>query len=357
MAGQDSSTKLLLHCDGANASTTFTDVQGLHTVTANGNAQVSTAQSVFGGASALFDGTGDYLSLANSTDWNLGAAGSGDFTIDFRLRFATVATCGLVSAANSGNITGWNISYSNTSHAIILQNNDDATAGSASWTPSSGTWYHVAIIRVSGTITVYIDGTSIGTITDQSLNNNGNALTIGAWADASSSLNGYVDEFRISKGVARWTANFTPPAAAYAPADLVASVGAYALTGQSVAFAIGRAYVLVAAAGAYAVTGVSAAFRRALRMTAATGSYTYTGIAATVRRSIRMQADTGVYVLTGIDAVVRKALHLRAASGAYTVTGITIVMARKIAAASKFQLRRAKFVLQKLRTTAPTLGD
>src|SRR3972149_9214360 len=65
----DSYTKLLLHMDGANGSTTFTDEMG-QAVTANGNAQISTAQSKFGGASGLFDGTGDYLSVPASADWD-----------------------------------------------------------------------------------------------------------------------------------------------------------------------------------------------------------------------------------------------------------------------------------------------
>src|SRR3990167_5725818 len=75
----DSYTQLLLHCDGVDAATTFTDEIG-KAVTANGNAQIDTAQKKFGTASGLFDGTGDYLSLADSDDWNFGA---GDFTIDF----------------------------------------------------------------------------------------------------------------------------------------------------------------------------------------------------------------------------------------------------------------------------------
>src|SRR3990167_7740340 len=77
-------TSLMLHMDGADASTTFTDETG-KTVTANGNAQIDTAQSKFGGAAALFDGAGDYLTVSGSADWDLG---TGDFTIDFWFRSA-----------------------------------------------------------------------------------------------------------------------------------------------------------------------------------------------------------------------------------------------------------------------------
>ncbi len=80
-----SSAHLLLHCDGADASTTFIDATGRHQVTVAGNAQVDTAQSKFGGASALFDNnSSSSLTLDGSTDF---VFGTGDYTIDFRVRF------------------------------------------------------------------------------------------------------------------------------------------------------------------------------------------------------------------------------------------------------------------------------
>ena len=80
-------TKSLLHFDGADASTTFTDESG-KTFTARGNAQLDTAQQKFGTASGLFDGTGDYIDTPDHADWFLG---TGDFTIDFWVRFSDVA--------------------------------------------------------------------------------------------------------------------------------------------------------------------------------------------------------------------------------------------------------------------------
>jgi hypothetical protein len=81
-AVDDSYTIALLHMDGSNTSTTFTDESG-KTWGATGNAQISTAQSEFGGSSAIFDGTGDYINTTNSSDFNFA---SGDFTIDFWFR-------------------------------------------------------------------------------------------------------------------------------------------------------------------------------------------------------------------------------------------------------------------------------
>ncbi|MFB3885601.1 MAG: chitobiase/beta-hexosaminidase C-terminal domain-containing protein [Thermodesulfobacteriota bacterium] len=89
LAIADSYTKSLLHMNGADGSTTFTDDApgGSHTWTAYGDAQIDTSQSKFSGASGLFDGSGDYLSSPDSDDWYWG---TGDFTIDFWVRFAAL---------------------------------------------------------------------------------------------------------------------------------------------------------------------------------------------------------------------------------------------------------------------------
>src|SRR3990167_5305793 len=85
----DTDCVLMLHMDGTDGATTFTDSSdNAKTMTAVGNAQIDTAQSKFGGASGLFDGTGDWLTTPDSTDWDLG---TGDFTIDFWIRFSSVA--------------------------------------------------------------------------------------------------------------------------------------------------------------------------------------------------------------------------------------------------------------------------
>lgn len=212
--GNDSFTKLLLEGDGADASTTFADISvgGAHgNATVNGNAQVDTAQSVFGGASILFDGTGDYLSYANNADWNLGAAGSGDFTIDFRARFnGTPALATFVSAGNISG-TGWTLYY-----GINLLRLYDTSDKTVSWTPSADTWYHIAVVRSGSTITAFIDGVSIGALSgDVDMNNDSSVLQIGSDTSSFYQLNGWMDEVRISKGVARWTSNFTPPGSAY----------------------------------------------------------------------------------------------------------------------------------------------
>lgn len=216
--GNDSFTKLLLHCDGADASTTFTDSSSAaHTVTANGNAQVDTAQSKFGGASALFDGTGDYLSSASHADWNFGGAGSGDFTVDLWVRFNALGADRGFFSTNDAGTAGYQFYWATSGTTLRVWSGAGTDRSFGSWSPSTGTWYHVAFVRSGGTLTAYVDGTSIGTATDGDFNNDSTAMIVGAGNNAGSAqpMNGWIDEFRVSKGIARWTSNFTPPTSAY----------------------------------------------------------------------------------------------------------------------------------------------
>jgi len=217
MAVDDGYTKCLLHFDGADASTTFTDEAG-HTWTANGNAQIDTAQSKFGGASGLFDGTGDYISAPDSYDWRLddGDDASG-WTIDFWVRFATTpGTENQVFVAQyaDGN-NHWRLRYLNGTLSFYLRAGGSITVTiSNNWTPSADTWYHVAVVKDGANgYMMFVDGTQIGsTQTDVStMPDMSGGLVIGVrGGDTDWAFNGWLDELRISKGVARWTSNFTP---------------------------------------------------------------------------------------------------------------------------------------------------
>lgn len=209
---------LLLHFDGTNGSTTFTDFSSSpKTITANGNAQISTAQSKFGGASGYFDGTGDYLSVPDDAGFEFT---TGDFTIEFYLYIPTGAATG-AAVINKGtwptNTSSYLIYYGGSNElAFYASSNgtswDIATDKRFAVPISKNTQHHVAVVRNGTTITGYFNGTSAFTqATTASLNNNAQALTIGSGASGSSALNCYIDELRITKGIARYTANFTPP--------------------------------------------------------------------------------------------------------------------------------------------------
>lgn len=210
----DASQKLLLHMNGTDGSTTFTDSSSsAKTITANGDAQIDTAQSKFGGASGLFDGTGDYLSVADSEDWYFG---TGDFTIDFWVRFnGTPSASGFLGQhVDSSNF--WTLSYGTTGiHLLAWSGGVLQFSHIWTWTPSADTWYHIAAVRNGTNFYAFIDGTSLGTKTGSNpMPDITAALTI---ADNISynSLNGWMDELRILKGTAAWTSNFTPPTSEY----------------------------------------------------------------------------------------------------------------------------------------------
>ena len=212
IGGNDSFTKLLLHGDGADASTTITDSSATgHTVTVSGGLQLDTAQSKFGGASILFGTSSGYGTVANSSEHNFG---TGDFTIDFWLRFSSVATAGLIGKMGAGGTDGWAFRYVNGSGLRFLT--DSGAATTKAWTPSADTWYHVAFVRTGSTLRFFVDGTQVGTDgSDSETLDSANTLYLGNSSFASEILVGWMDEVRISKGTARWTTTFTPPAEAY----------------------------------------------------------------------------------------------------------------------------------------------
>jgi len=217
--GFDSYVKTLLHMNGANNSTTFTDESG-RTWTASGNAKISTTQYKFGGASGYFDGTGDYISASDSLDWQLdGGSNSNEWTIDFWVRFDNVGSNRGFCGQKVDNNNLWRFLYNTNVGGIQFRQRQSASITidlSFAWSPSTNTWYHVALVKQGTTgYNCFIDGTQIGTTqTDTTpMANFAASMTIGG-IDGFLML-GYVDEFRISKGVARWTSNFTPQACAY----------------------------------------------------------------------------------------------------------------------------------------------
>lgn len=215
----DSYTKLLLHFDGTDGSTSFTDEIG-KSVTTNGNAQISTAQSKFGGASGYFDGSGDYLSVSSSSDWNID---TGDFTVDFWYR----ANSPTNEPEFFNMAPAYNSEYYNTrikitrDYSVIRAwiNGINPYVNSAVF---DAAWHHVALVRYSGNVNLFIDGVGIIAISNSPSITNDN-LYIGVGNHPESHVptteywKGYIDEFRFSPGIARWTADFTPPTSAYSP--------------------------------------------------------------------------------------------------------------------------------------------
>lgn len=221
----------LLHFDGADASTTFTDETG-KTWTAQGNAQLDTAQKKFGTASLLLDGTGDYVTAPDHNDFDLG---SGDFTIDFWIRFNALpadgnffALVGHVHTDDSG--YQFNVKRSGASYLLEFRNYTGA-AYNIDFTKtlsglSTNTWYHFEIDRNGSNFYIFLDGVQQGTTESDADTTTDNAGTfyLGANRVGGQVHNGWIDEFRLSKGIARHTANFTPPTSEYVAATAATTV-------------------------------------------------------------------------------------------------------------------------------------
>ena len=213
--GTATPANILLHFDGTDASTSFPDATGNHTVTPNGDAQVDTAQSVFGGASGLFDGTGDYLSVPNSTDFLFG---SGDFTVDMRVRLNNIigadAFAGVFDFGT--NQRSWAFQTNGSALEFLISTDGTNQVVAMSATISASTWIHVAVVRSGSDWAMYFDGVSVDTYTSSdALHASTASLTIGSLTGGSNPINGHIDEFRLAKGTAVWTSGFTPPASAY----------------------------------------------------------------------------------------------------------------------------------------------
>lgn len=206
----DTDTKLMLHMNGVDGSTTFTDSStAAKTVTANGNAQIDTAQSKFGGASGLFDGSGDFLTVPDSTDWDLG---TGDFTIDFWIRFnATGSTVDFISRQD----TQFRLGVTNSGDVYwFIEGNERWTRTAAGF--STGVWYHLTFTRSGTTVRVFKDGTALGSTGTSSDNIAATGdLYIAGNSGGGLNVNGWIEELRWVKGTAIWTSNFTPPSAEY----------------------------------------------------------------------------------------------------------------------------------------------
>jgi len=213
-------TKLLLHCDGEDGGTTFMDDSGrLHTVTDTGEVHTDTTIKKFGTASAQFDGTGDYLTIASNGDFELLEE---DFTIDMWINFGTIANMGICDIKGYADGLSFRLREPGGDGKIGCYLAGEGNRHIWTWTPLVDTWYHLALVRYGATLKCYVDGTALtategGDPTGQSIAQG--ALQIGQWLTGSGEqdFEGYIDEFRVTKGIARWTAIISPQRRVHMP--------------------------------------------------------------------------------------------------------------------------------------------
>ncbi len=216
LEGNDAFTKLLIQFDGALASTSFTDASSsAKTVTTNGNT-FTDGGGAFGNC-ARFDGSGDYLSLADSADWTFGSA---DFTIDFWAWWNTLAATQTLFTHFTDSNNRYFLSVSSAgalTFSVISASSTIVTMTSANGVVSTGSpWRHIAVVRYGNVWTIYVQGVQVATTTDSdAVPNFTSQFRIGVNNSAAQGYDGWIDEFRVSTGIARWTADFTPPGGRY----------------------------------------------------------------------------------------------------------------------------------------------
>ena len=186
------------------------------TITYNGNVQISTAQSKYYGSSCVFDGGNDSLKVPASADFQFG---SGDFTIETWFRPNNTSRMAIYHGS-SGTDHSVGIDYSYITQTIGIWASSNGTSWNLADGDSSGSrgsivvpvgaWTHIAFVRNGSLLQLYINGvldkqfTTAGSIVDES----SYQPVIGEWWNGIYDLNGYLADFRIYKGIAKYTTPF-----------------------------------------------------------------------------------------------------------------------------------------------------
>jgi hypothetical protein len=174
-----------------------------------GNAQVSTAVVKYGSGSMFFDGTGDYLRIPTSQTNSLG---SGSWTIEF-----------WVYRVGSGNQIFYDQRSTATQLAVTIFNDGNnilrffvngANQISDTGTFPASTWTHVAVSKLNSSTRMFVNGVQVGSTYADTNTYVNNPIFVGAQFDGSGTLNGYIDDLRVTLGIARYTQNFIPPSVA-----------------------------------------------------------------------------------------------------------------------------------------------
>ncbi|MFH1664942.1 MAG: LamG domain-containing protein, partial [Candidatus Omnitrophota bacterium] len=213
----DEYTKLLIRSDDADGSTTFVDSSASgHIITANGAVHHETDAQKSGATSMFFDWDTkqDFLTVPANADFDFSAS---DFTIDCWTRFDYAPQqAQTIFGGNSDykfglmfNLAGVNkmaLWLSSTGSGWTIAN--FAQGIKTDWV--SNQWYHTALVWDGTNYKVYVDGTLDITVPSSVGLCDTTGIFIGQWGYTGHFLDGYIDEFRVSKGIARWTENFTP---------------------------------------------------------------------------------------------------------------------------------------------------
>jgi len=211
--GIDQYTSLMIHSDTFDGDSVFKDSSSYMRTLAVSGAKHKTVKAKFGTSSMFFDGTNDFVEATQATELDFG---TGEFTVDFWAY--TLGNSGYaVFFGNYKVDTCLTFHQSDNSGAASVGTIDagqSTSAGKINFTIPINTWFHAAIIRISNTLYAYINGTFAGSITTNLNFTSNEGWRLGCMTYQGSEnyfWNGYIDEFRISKGIARWDNDFIPP--------------------------------------------------------------------------------------------------------------------------------------------------
>lgn len=175
-----------------------------------GNAQISTSVKKYGTGSMAFDLIDDCLVAPSSTNFQYGA---GDFTVEFWLYFASLPSLtAIIFDQRTAATQVVPTLYYDTNNLYYLTNGAVRISGAFT---TAGAWVHVALCRSAGSTRLFVNGVQLGSTYTDANNYVASPVYVGARWDLQGELNGYIDDLRITKGYARYTANFTPPTAAF----------------------------------------------------------------------------------------------------------------------------------------------
>lgn len=211
--------QVLLPMDGTNGSTTVNDLSEFdHTITVNGSGQLSTADKKFGTASYLAASTtgADSFSIPNSA-----APVEGRWTIEMWVKVTSSHGSSqylfyrrLVSPSEN-----FRLRYDNTNSRLVLNRTGSTSILASASSFSVNTWYHIAVVNDGASVKLYQNGVQQGSTVDAYTAGDGtwDEMHFGgaSFTAAGTGLAGYIDEVRITDGVARYLGNFTPPTSAF----------------------------------------------------------------------------------------------------------------------------------------------
>lgn len=193
-------------------------INNLETV---GNAQISATQSKFGGTSIYLDGTGDWLVAPNRANLNFAFV---DFTVEAWVYTSSTSQQCVIGSIQNTNGAGswmWTLNYNSNKLRFFCRYNAgtvlDYQANAGSF--PTNTWTHIAVTRNGANLRMFIDGTQVGTtnttLSTLTIDNASANYRVGSTTDNALAFNGYINDLRVTKGYARYTANFTPPTTAF----------------------------------------------------------------------------------------------------------------------------------------------